>query len=63
MKRRKSQNQEIVWITVMVQRGIPVCAKAFRTENAALAREKVWRKQISPDYDEIGVFDVSVTDK
>jgi hypothetical protein len=62
MKKRKTQNEQIVWITVMVQSGIPVCVKAFRAQRAALARQKVWRKQINPDYDEIGVFDVSIND-
>jgi hypothetical protein len=63
MKRREKGNKQIVWLTVFVASGIPACVKGFRTEKAALAQEKVWRKEINIDYDESGVFEVCVTEK
>jgi hypothetical protein len=36
--------------------------KCFGTEKSALAQEVMWRKDINMDYDETGVFEVSLKD-
>ncbi len=34
--------------------------EAFANEESALELEQVWRKELNPDYDEVGVFRVAV---
>lgn len=54
------QKPDIVWIVVLVMSGVPVSAEAYRDAKSARARERVWRKDMRPDYDEVGVFKVEI---
>jgi hypothetical protein len=54
------KNDETIWIAVKVERGFPATVKCFRTEKSALEEEETWRKDMNMDYDETGVFEVSL---
>ena len=45
-----------LWVVVKVHSGIPICAEIFTNESKALELEKQLRKDINPEYDEVGVF-------
>ena len=45
-----------LWIVVRVHSGIPVFAEIFKEESKAWEMEKQLRKEINPEYDEVGVF-------
>jgi hypothetical protein len=47
-----------VWVSVLVQSGIPVDVRAFRDSRSAQSQLKLWRKDIRPDYDDGAVFEV-----
>ena len=44
------------WVVVKVHSGIPVCAEVFKEEAKAWELEKQLRKDMNPEYDEVGVF-------
>jgi len=54
------QKPDRVWIVVLVMSGVPVSAEAYRDAKSARARERVWRKDMRPDYDEVGIFEVEI---
>lgn len=56
------KNDETIWIAVKVERGFPAMVKCFRTKQSALEQEGIWRKNMNMDYDETGVFEVSLKD-
>ncbi len=45
---------------VNVKRGLIEDVEAFANEESALELEQVWRKELNPDYDDVGVFGVAV---
>ncbi len=47
-----------IWVSVLVQSGIPVEVKAFRESRPAQAQRKLWLKETRPEYDEAAVFEV-----
>lgn len=49
-----------IWVAVKVWRGSPVEIAAYRDERRAQNRQSAWRKKMNPDYDDAGVFEVSV---
>jgi hypothetical protein len=49
-------------IVVVVESGIPVSVEAFTNLDQALVYEKKLRSQLRPDYDEVGVFELSLSD-
>jgi len=51
---------QIVNIVVKVESGIPVFVEAYKDIKEALKREKVLRKQMHPENDETGVFEVQI---
>ena len=57
MARQRKQN---IWIVVSVLSGIPVEVEGYRDRRAAEKREKMLRKGMRPDYDEIGLFEISI---
>lgn len=48
------------WIAVRVERGFPVEAKFYETEDSALVKEAQWRSVMNPDYDETGVLELAL---
>lgn len=52
-------NQRI-WVIVRVQRGFITDIRAYREEKSARRCERLWRRRINPDYDEIRVSAVRV---
>ena len=54
------EDADVVWVVVLVIGGIPDTVEVYRDQKSALAREKVWRKELRPDYDEVGIFEVEI---
>jgi hypothetical protein len=54
------EKPDVVWVVVRVISGIPDSVEVYRDQKSALEREKVWRKDLRPDYDEVGVFEVEI---
>jgi len=52
------KNNRTSWVAVKVWRGIPAKVKGFHSKKAAEAQERVWRKDINPDYDETAVLEM-----
>jgi hypothetical protein len=52
MPREKS---DVVWVVVLVESGIPDC-KVYRDQKPARAQEKVWRKAMTPDDDQVSIL-------
>jgi hypothetical protein len=46
-----------VWVVVEVESGIPVLAEVYSDRLSAEKREIKLRKELRPDYDEVGVFE------
>jgi hypothetical protein len=51
---------ETIWVAVRVQRGFVAEVRAYEKELSARRKERVWRKQMNPDYDEASVSKVCV---
>lgn len=51
------QNRDNLWIVVEVQSGIAADVKTYRTESAAERRISYRRKLLSPDDDDIQIFE------
>jgi hypothetical protein len=56
----KTKQSDQIWIVVDVQSGVPVQAEAFAERNAAKRRQQKLRRQMRQDYDEIGLFEVTI---
>ena len=54
------KEENIIWIAVKVERGFPAKVKVFHRERTALAQESLWRKNMNLDYDDTGVFEVTL---
>jgi hypothetical protein len=54
------EDADIVWVVVSVISGVPDTVEVYRDQKSALARERVWRQDLRPDYDEVGVFEVEI---
>jgi hypothetical protein len=54
------QENEVIWVVVLVQSGIPTLAEAYSDQEQASAREKFLRQEMRPDYDEVGLFDIII---
>jgi len=52
-------NKKSLWIVVLVESGIPVIVEAFQKEKEAKKREKYFRKNMNPDNDETGIFEIT----
>ena len=55
-------NQRI-WVAVRVQRGYISDVRAYGDEKSARCCELSWRRVMNPDYDEVGLAEVSVKPK
>ena len=51
---------DYIWVVVKVESGIPVTAEAYDNEQSAETTEQLWRKDMNPDNDEAGVFEISL---
>lgn len=60
MKRRKD---DMVWVVVLVESGIPIEAQVYRDWRAAKRKERSWRKQMDDTYDATGIFEVNIETK
>ena len=58
MKQKK--NTKMIWVAVKADRGLPAEVKAFTHRNDAVRREQNWRKRMNIDYEDTGVFRVSI---
>ncbi len=56
----RSNTGERIWVAVLVERGFVSEIEAYRDEASACRRERSWRRQMNPDYDETGLCDVIV---
>ncbi len=56
----QTKKSEIIWVVVSVASGVPVLVEAYRNKRKALARQRTLRKDINPDYDEVGAFEVEI---
>ena len=54
------KQNELLWVVVKVQSGIPVMAEAYRNKQSAELQEQSLRMQMHPENDETGVFEISV---
>jgi hypothetical protein len=53
---------ERIWLAVLVERGFVSEIEAYRDEASARRRERSWRRQMNPDYDETGLCDVVINE-
>ena len=51
---------ELLWVVVKVESGIPVVVEAYRDRQSAEMREQSLRKDMHPENDETGVFEVQI---
>jgi hypothetical protein len=56
------KSERTFWVAVLVERGFPTEARAFRKEELARLQEKRWRKGMNTDYDDADVFEVEIED-
>lgn len=54
----KQDDSRTIWIVVEVASGIPVLAEAYHDEKTAMAREQTLRKEMHPENNETGVFEI-----
>lgn len=59
-KTKRTRKSETVFVVVLVVSGIPDTVEAYRDIETAWAREAEFRKDIRPDYDEVGIFEVEI---
>jgi len=62
-RNRPRKSEQTFWVAVLVERGFPTEARAFRKEQLARLQEKGWRTGMNTDYDDAGVFEVHVKDR
>ena len=56
------EQTELLWAVVKVESGIPVVVEAYRDRQSAEMREQSWRKDMHPENDETGVFEIQIED-
>ena len=56
----KTKQSDQVWVVVDVRSGVPVQAEAFAERTVAKRRQQKLRRQMRQDYDEVGLFEVTV---
>lgn len=54
------KNPDVVYVVVWVHSGVPCAVEAYRDRKTAKARERFFKKDTNPDYDEVGVFEVEI---
>ena len=52
------EQTELLWAVVKVESGIPVMVEAYRDRQSAEMREQSLRKDMHPENDETGVFEI-----
>jgi len=57
MPRKKS---EVIFVVIWIHSGVPYEVRAYRDEKKAERRARFLKRDINPDYDEVGVFEVQV---
>jgi hypothetical protein len=57
MQRKTS---EVIFVVVWVHSGVPYEVKAYRDEKKSERRASFLKRDINPDYDEVGVFEVEI---
>jgi hypothetical protein len=57
---KKKKNKRRVWVAVRVDRGLPADVRAFQRRAGAVRSEQVWRARMNLDYEDTGVFRVTV---
>jgi hypothetical protein len=56
----KKKNRRRVWVAVGVDRGLPADVRIYQTRAKAVRKEQVWRMKMNLDYEDTGVFRVTV---
>ncbi len=56
------EQTELLWAVVKVESGIPVMVEAYRDRQSAEMREQSLRKDMHPENDETGVFEIQIED-
>lgn len=56
----KQDNSRTIWIVVEVESGIPVLTEAYLDAESAVQREQTLRKEMHPENDETGVFEIKI---
>ena len=54
------EQPELLWAVVKVESGIPVMVEAYRDRQCAEMREQSLRKDMHPENDETGVFEIQL---
>lgn len=49
-----------LWIVVEVWHGLIQPPEAFKNKQSAKSREQALRKEMNPEYDEVGLFEVNI---
>ena len=55
-----NKKADIIYVVVWVHSGVPYEVEAYRDAKTAKARERFYKKDINPDYDEVNTFEVEV---
>jgi hypothetical protein len=59
MLNQKPKRQSL-WIVINIWHGLIQPPEAFKTKPSAKRREQTLRKEMQPEYDEVGVFEVKL---
>jgi len=54
------EQTELLWAVVKVESGIPVMVEAYQDRQSAEMREQSLRKEMRPENDETGVFEIEI---
>ncbi len=54
------EQPELLWAVVKVESGIPVMVEAYRDRQSAKTRDLSLRKDMHPENDEAGVFEIQI---
>jgi hypothetical protein len=50
-----------LWLVVNVWHGLIQPPEVFKTKRTAKQRENILRKEMQPEYDEVGLFEVKIS--
>ena len=57
----KAKKSNPIWVVVEVESGVPVLAEVFQEKDLAERRQQELRSEMREDYDEVGLFQTTVT--
>ena len=54
------QQDNLVWVVVLVESGVPALVEAYSNEREAVLRKRFLRQDINLDYDEVNLFEIKI---